>query len=295
MKSQFIKNLVLILIFLLVIIIKPSRADLDNFDGMYLTRGPYIKSPSNETYNSGFLVLYVNFPARIYGNINYSIVYSLDEQNNVTFVLVKHNFGWQYQDKNYLDGSVELPALSTGSHRLTVYVQSAISTYDGTWHSYADIESQTVYFTVFSSIRLLMEYKTYNSTEIPLNFFVNGMSSKITYSLDNQANKTITGNTTLTGLTEGTHSLIIYANNKVENVTNFDIATFTINKPLSPSQIPSQTHSSEFLSLILLLFLAIALLSVVFIVRKRKAKKFLRENLAFRVLKNNPQKPRGIH
>jgi hypothetical protein len=267
MKPQ---KIVIVLIFaFLLVSIQPSRADLVGH-GLYLASGPYIRSPSNETYNSGFLILCVDFHARIYGNVNYSIAYSLDGQKNETFELEKHNFGWQHEEKSYLDASVELPALSNGSHCLTVYVQSVIVIYDGSWHTYADIDSQTVYFTVLSSIWLLMENETYDSTEIPLNFYVNETTSQIAYSLDNQANVTITGNTTLTGLTEGQHTLFVYANDELENKTDFDITTFNINKQISSSENPLQSLSPEFLWLAFL-SLAIAILSAVFFVRKKKA------------------------
>ena len=49
-------------------------------------------------------------------------------------------------------------------------------------------------------------------TNIPLTFAVNGTTSWIGYSLDNQANITVDGNTTLTGLSYGQHSIVVYAN-----------------------------------------------------------------------------------
>lgn len=58
------------------------------------------------------------------------------------------------------------------------------------------------------------ENKTYNNSSIPLNFTTTN-SKPITwtgYSFDGNSNITLTGNTTLTGLSEGTHNIIVYAN-----------------------------------------------------------------------------------
>jgi hypothetical protein len=44
-----------------------------------------------------------------------------------------------------------------------------------------------------------------------LNFTVSEAASRITYSLDEGDNVTITGNTTLSRLSEGAHSITVYA------------------------------------------------------------------------------------
>jgi len=51
------------------------------------------------------------------------------------------------------------------------------------------------------------------------------------YSLDNQANQTINGNCTLTGLTVGTHSIVVYANDTFGNMGKSETVTFTVAKP----------------------------------------------------------------
>jgi hypothetical protein len=52
----------------------------------------------------------------------------------------------------------------------------------------------------------------YATNSIPLIFTINKAPSWIGYSLDGQANKTISGNTTLTDLQDGWHYVIVYAN-----------------------------------------------------------------------------------
>ena len=132
-------------------------------------------SPTNTAYASTSVPLefVVYEPA-------FWIGYSLDDQMNVT-----------------VEGNITLADLSEGEHTITVYAN------DTAGHMGS---SETVNFTVDSvppTIQLLSpENKTYDSTTIPLTFTVSETTSWIGYSLDNQANVTIAGNTILIGLSE---------------------------------------------------------------------------------------------
>ena len=53
--------------------------------------------------------------------------------------------------------------------------------------------------------------------------------SWVGYSLDGQTNQTVTGNTTLSGLTTGTHNLTVYAKDDYGNVGSSETIFFTIN------------------------------------------------------------------
>ena len=60
------------------------------------------------------------------------------------------------------------------------------------------------------------ENQTYN--KVTLNFTVNRNTEWISYSLDNQANVTITGETQLLNLSQGSHNIILYANDSLGNM-----------------------------------------------------------------------------
>jgi hypothetical protein len=262
----------------------PAKGDIifkDDREGeMHAATAPYISSPSNQTYNTGLLALYVNFHGWIFGNVWFSMSYRLDGKENETVPLEDHYFGFFAQtgghpDKNYWDGTVELPTLSNGSHCVTVYLDCTWETGDAAGsHIHKSFDSQTVHFTVLSPIALLMEKnETYNTTEIPLDFITDVNVSQIAYSLDFHSNVTISGNTTLTCLTEGTHTIIVYAKNTFGNVTNIDINDFTIAKPSSCQSSSSQTPSiPDALLLILFLSVAIAAISILLVLTKRKTK-----------------------
>ena len=73
-----------------------------------------------------------------------------------------------------------------------------------------------------------IENKTYNSNKLPLEFNTDENVSKITYSLDNQANVTITGNCTLSSLPVGAHSITIYATDYAGNIGVSETIVFNV-------------------------------------------------------------------
>ena len=90
-------------------------------------------------------------------------------------------------------------------------------------------------FTVYSNVSpssstisvLSPENNTYNTTDIPLIFTINAVSW-ITYSVDEQTNVTITGNTNITGLADGIHEILVHANDAAGNMVASDTVCFTV-------------------------------------------------------------------
>jgi len=81
---------------------------------------------------------------------------------------------------------------------------------------------------------------TYSTSSVPLTFTINELASWIGYSLDGQANVTITGNMTLTGLSDGQHNIIVYANDTAGNMGSSDTVYFTID--ITPPTIETPTR-----------------------------------------------------
>ena len=84
------------------------------------------------------------------------------------------------------------------------------------------------------------ENKTYQVNNLALTFTINKPTIWIGYSLDNQANITIMGNTTLSSLTNGLHHLTVYAQDAIGNIGASEKIYFTINVQQSP-QTPEST------------------------------------------------------
>jgi hypothetical protein len=164
----------------------------------------HILSPKNETYASDSVELAIN----VSRPPNW-IAYSLDAQAKVT-----------------VSGDVMLSGLSEGEHTVKVYV-------DDTFGNLAS--SSTVHFSVDTLpprvVILSPENKTYGATDIHSIFTVDEPVSWMGYSLDGEDNMTITGNITLAVLTDGFHSLKIYATDLVghtgvSETVHFNIAPF---------------------------------------------------------------------
>jgi hypothetical protein len=92
--------------------------------------------------------------------------------------------------------------------------------------------SQPVYFTIDNAaptITILIPLQqTYKTADIVLTFIINKPASYLSYSLDNQREIQITGNITLPALSDGNHSIIIYAIDELGNEGTSDKVTFTI-------------------------------------------------------------------
>ena len=84
-----------------------------------------------------------------------------------------------------------------------------------------DITPPTIYV-------LSPEDKTFLVDGVPLTFTVSEPTSWIGYSLDGQMNVTITGNTTLSALSDGSHSLRVYAKDTAGNTGASEMIYFTI-------------------------------------------------------------------
>jgi len=133
-----------------------------------------------------------------------------------------------------------------GKHNVTVYV-----TEEGSYKEFGVVVGSIRYlyidyqFFVYGSSMveftvdytspivsvLLMENKTYETSDVPLNFTVNEPVSQTKYSLDGQNNVTITGNTTLTGLPSGNHNITLYATDDAGNVGASETAYFKVAEP----------------------------------------------------------------
>ena len=81
------------------------------------------------------------------------------------------------------------------------------------------------------------ENKTYTVNDVPLTFTVSESISWVGYSLDGQMNATISGNTTIVGLSDGTHTIKVYANDTAGNTGASEIIYFSIETQAEPPQM----------------------------------------------------------
>jgi len=81
------------------------------------------------------------------------------------------------------------------------------------------------------------ENKSYTVNHVDLTFTVSEPTSWIGYSLDGQANVTIAGNTILSGLSNGSHQLVVYAKDTDEKTGTSETIYFTISQQSEPFPI----------------------------------------------------------
>lgn len=166
-----------------------------------------ILSPENKTYTTSSVPLrFTVDEATLW------IGYSLDGQANLTIA-----------------GNTTLTGLSDGMHTLVVYASDIGGNIGSSDMVYFAIDTTPPSISIASP-----ENKTYDTTDISLTFTIDESALWMTYSLDNKANVTIAGNTTLSGLSDGSHSLIVYANDTAGNTGASQIIYFSIKTKAKP-------------------------------------------------------------
>jgi hypothetical protein len=158
------------------------------------------------------------------GNIT-SVYYILDgERQNLSVPVLPALQPTNGSLQTYLSYSIPLH-LTNGQYNLQVDVEGSSfympDIFTGNISEIAvNAVAQPIYFVVNSPQPLITAPKeiTYNENNIPLQFTTSGLSTSwIGYSLDGRVNVTVTGNTTLTDLTNGKHYLTVYANDTLGN------------------------------------------------------------------------------
>jgi hypothetical protein len=207
-----------------------------------------IKSPTNETYTGSVMLnftvskpekwksnptTYLGTPTR-YGDVQQfdSVKIELDGKTYRS-IEVHSNLSSPF---SY---SEDLANLGDGVHNLRIYAYGTGVVEGCEWSPNTSVEisseSDLICFVLDTTSPVIsvlsVENKTYYSSDVLLDFTVNEPTSQLTFSLDGQANITISGNTTLTDLTVGEHKITIYAVDEAGNIGASETITFTIAKP----------------------------------------------------------------
>jgi hypothetical protein len=156
---------------------------------------------------------------------------------------IRYTADWLPEDDYvYIRGYVELPPalnltgingtrIPEGKHNVTAYALEEGKYISDTvivgglkrevLYTFSIEASSIVFFTVDRTSPVVsvlsMENKTFGTSDVPLNFQVNESVSRVKYSLDCLNNVTVAGNTTLTGLPDGSHNVTVYATDEAGN------------------------------------------------------------------------------
>ncbi len=162
-----------------------------------------LSSPQNQTYNESSVPLVFSTDK----TSNWT-AYSLDGKQNVT-----------------VTGNRTITELTNGLHNVLVYANDPLGNIGA---------SQTINFTIAvpPKISILSPLnKTYTNSNVQLTFNVDNPATWLGYSIDQQLNTTLTGNTTISGLPLGEHNLTIYANDTYGNRVASKTIYFSIIQP----------------------------------------------------------------
>jgi N-acetylneuraminic acid mutarotase len=125
----------------------------------------------------------------------------------------------------------------------TLYVIGGTTeTFDMFWNNYITLYATNEQYTPIGygtvppavSVFSPENNGTYASSNVSLVFAVNKQTVWLGYSLDGQETIDITGNTTIAGLSNGSHNLTVYANDTLGNAGTSGTITFSIAKETEP-------------------------------------------------------------
>jgi hypothetical protein len=201
----------------------------------------HIDSPINRTYTSDSLTLNVSFSGFCFSSIQHSLTYSLDEKDMGAMQIVPHYPDYLSVQAGFT-ASVQLPQLSKGQHIITVYAEHSAS-------GITQRDISTVIFNISDTIpvneltppvvsNFTVENKTYPFANLSANFNVDKAVMWTGYCIDKE-NTTISDwwntaasarsfNFTLIGLTEGSHTLVAYAEDTFGNIGTSDNVNFVV-------------------------------------------------------------------
>ena len=177
------------------------------------------------------------------------IQYKVDWQTSNTTLYELNPTGDPYSTEKVITSfskTLNLTGIPDGNHSLNVYAREKGAYYNYTdygegsvWTEYYYLfeinSSSSVFFTVDTSTPtisvLSLQDKTFYSSNVDLNFFVDEPASRCAYRLDGNGNVTVAGNTTLTGLSVGKHDLIVYVWDAAGHTGSSETITFTVAEP----------------------------------------------------------------
>ena len=124
--------------------------------------------------------------------------------------------------------------LTAGVHSVEIGVEANSYYLGPDWiplsHIVVQAMSEPINFTVALAEPVIVtpENAVYNESAVPLVFSLSAPASWVGYSLDGKDNVTLSGNTTLTGLSNGWHNVTVYANDTLGNVYSSQTVTFKV-------------------------------------------------------------------
>jgi hypothetical protein len=141
--------------------------------------------------------------------------------------------------------SIDLSGVLGGNHSITIFAVGygydlTNAELDGVYMTYYYDEFEIIGFSTVRFVKdvvspmisfLSPPNGTYVKSDVELDFAVNEPVSEVSYCLDGTQNQTVTDSLTLTGLTEGSHNITLYAADLAGNAAAPKILFFNVDLP----------------------------------------------------------------
>jgi hypothetical protein len=223
-----------VLLVSLIAVIPAAEAESNGY--IAFSSGVTLFSPLNRTYTSKFLTLNFSFACGM--GLRYSLSYYIDGEYGGPMPYVVKN-PEELHVVYHATGLVNLPELSEGLHSLTINLQVAPSS-NHIKPSYTDTVNFAIDLAPPNVSILSPANKTYAvaNVAIPLDYTTTEELTQLTVSLDGQNDTLTAGNTTLTGLSVGSHNVTLYARDLAGHTGASETVDFVITAELEPQTAP---------------------------------------------------------
>lgn len=204
-----------------------------------------LKNDSAYASNNVSLIFNVSIAESKYTNLITSVYYKVDWHEGEIYVY-SLNVSAPVSEQNHIKEyscNRTLIGIPEGNHSVSISVIANGGYYEGGYYYYFyNFGSSLVNFIVDTTLPIVssvsVENKTYDTSNVPLNFIVNESASQFSYILNGQENTIINGNTTLTGLSNGFHNITVYACDMAGNIGTSETIIFAVAKPESLESFP---------------------------------------------------------
>jgi len=139
-------------------------------------------------------------------------------------------------------GSLNVTGVPDGNQSITVYAE-----YQAFYHPYSPPNTDAkFYITGSSTVNFVIDAEPvnvsvispqkqeYTSPDVPVTFVVDEETSYLSYSLDGGVKVAVQGNTTLAGLSPGTHNVTVYASDRWGKKGASETVVFTVSEQSQP-------------------------------------------------------------
>ena len=239
----------------------PTTYSIDEYTGENITHAGYnvdnytviivIKNPFNYSYSNMGYYLFYNVRVKGHFSEEWDTLYYYNSYAKSS----EYKPNWLAADKNseytttshpanYLPGAqldfqVKAVPVYAGQVKVSSHLFDLTGHYEpGYVLGEASDWSATQTLVIPPRVTLLLpQYGNFSTSDVPLDFAVDGYASEIEYCLDGGENVTVSGDVTLTGLSNGVHNVTVYVTDEFGNTGVSETIYFTVDVPFPTSLV----------------------------------------------------------